>query len=221
MILEAHDLYRFYHVGDSETLALRGVNLQIAAGEMVAVMGPSGSGKSTLLACLSGLDDPDGGAVDVLGRRVSRRPEHERAAIRASTIGVLMQSGNLFPHLSVEQHVQLQLHMAHRPIQPRTAEVLEQVGLTHRRHARPAQLSGGEAARTGLAVALATKPALLLADEPTAEVDAETEADVLRLFAAHCAAGGAALIVTHSEALAAQTSRVVRLQDGRIYAAAS
>lgn len=217
-LLEAHDLYRFYHVGDSETLALRGVSLQVEAGEMVAVMGPSGSGKSTLLACLSGLDDPDGGAVDLLGRRLSRRPERERAAMRAATIGVLLQSGNLFAHLSVEQQIRLQLRLAGRPAQPRLAEVLEQVGLAHRRHARPAQLSGGEAARAGLAVALAAAPPLLLADEPTAEVDAETEVQILDLFAAHRATGGAALIVTHSEALATHMDRVVRLRDGRIHA---
>lgn len=217
-ILDAHDLYRFYHVGDTETLALRGVSLQVAPGEMVAVMGPSGSGKSTLLACLSGLDDPDGGAVDLLGRRLSRRPERERAAMRAATIGVLLQNGNLFAHLSIEQQVQLQLRLAGKPVQPRLTEVLNQVGLAHRRHARPAQLSGGEAARAGLAVALAAAPPLLLADEPTAEVDAETEAQILGLFAAHRAAGGAALIVTHSEALAARMDRVVRLRDGRIHA---
>ena len=185
---------------------------------MVAMMGPSGSGKSTLLACLSGLDDPDGGAVELLGRRLSRRPERERAAMRAATIGVLLQSGNLFAHLSVEQQIRLQLRLAGRPAQPRLAEALEQVGLAHRRHARPAQLSGGEAARAGLAVALAAAPPLLLADEPTAEVDAETEAQILTLFAAYRAAGGAALIVTHSEALAAKMDRIVRLRDGRIHA---
>ena len=215
-ILDAVDLYRFYHVGDSETLALRGVSLQIAPGETVAVMGPSGSGKSTLLACLCGLDEPDGGAVDLLGRRLSRRPEPERAAMRAASIGVLLQAGNLFTHLSVANNIRLPMRLARKPDQQRLSDLLEQVGLTDRRHAHPPQLSGGEAARAGLAVALAAAPALLLADEPTAEVDAETEAQILRLFAAHRDAGGAALIVTHSEALAAQMDRVVRLRDGRI-----
>jgi putative ABC transport system ATP-binding protein len=215
-ILDAVNLYRFYHVGDSETLALRGVSLQIAPGETVAVMGPSGSGKSTLLACLCGLDDPDAGAVDLLGRRLSRRPEPERAAMRAASIGVLLQAGNLFTHLSVANNIRLPMRLARKPDQQRLTDLLEQVGLTDRRHAHPPQLSGGEAARAGLAVALAAAPALLLADEPTAEVDAETEAQILRLFVAHRDAGGAALIVTHSEALAAQMDRVVRLRDGRI-----
>lgn len=215
-ILEAIDLYRFYHIGDSETLALRGVSLQIAAGETVAVMGPSGSGKSTLLACLSGLDEPDGGVVELLGRRMSRRPERERAAMRAASIGVLLQAGNLFGHLSVANNIRLSMRLAGRRDERRLTDLLEQVGLSDRRHAHPPELSGGEAARAGLAVALATAPALLLADEPTAEVDAETEAQILRLFAAHRDAGGAALVVTHSEALAAQMDRVVRLRDGRI-----
>jgi len=215
-ILDAIDLYRFYHIGDSETLALRGVSLQIAPGEMIAVMGPSGSGKSTLLACLSGLDEPDGGAVELLGRRMTRRSERERAALRAASIGVLLQAGNLFAHLSVANNIRLAMRLARKPDEQRLTDLLAQVGLADRRHAHPPELSGGEAARAGLAVALAAAPALLLADEPTAEVDAETEAQILRLFAAHRDAGGAALIVTHSEALAAQMDRVVRLRDGRI-----
>jgi putative ABC transport system ATP-binding protein len=215
-ILDAIDLYRFYHIGDTETLALRGVSIQVAPGEMIAVMGPSGSGKSTLLACLSGLDEPDGGVVDLLGRRLSRRSERERAAMRAASIGVLLQTGNLFAHLSVANNVRLTMRLAGKSDEQRLTDLLAQVGLTDRRHARPAQLSGGEAARAGLAVALAAAPTLLLADEPTAEVDTETEAQILGLFAAHRNAGGAALIVTHSEALAAQMDRVVRLRDGRI-----
>jgi putative ABC transport system ATP-binding protein len=215
-LLEATELYRFYHVGASETLALRGVSLHVAAGELVAVMGPSGSGKSTLLACLSGLDEPDGGAVDLLGQRLSRRSERERAAMRAATIGMLLQGGNLFAHLSVANNIRLQMRLAAKPDEQRLAALLDQVGLAERRHARPAQLSGGESARAGIAVALAAAPPLLLADEPTAEVDAATEAYILQLFAAHRDAGGAALIVTHSETLAAQMDRVVRLRDGRI-----
>ena len=215
-VLEACELYRFYHIGDTETMALRGVSLHVAAGEMVVVMGPSGSGKSTLLACLAGLDEPDGGVVSLMGRRLSRRSEPERAAIRAAGIGILLQSGNLFPHLSVEENVRLQMRLAHKVDEQRLSALLEQVGLAHRRHARPGQLSGGEAARAGLAVALSSAPPLLLADEPTGEVDAETETQLLHLFAAHREAEGAALIVTHSQAVAAQADRVVHLHDGRI-----
>lgn len=105
--LAARSLYRFFHAGDDETLALRGVSLEIRAGELVAVVGPSGSGKSTLLACLAGLDEPDGGSVWIAGQRLSRRPEAERAAIRARSVGMLFQSGNLLDHLSVAHNVTL------------------------------------------------------------------------------------------------------------------
>ncbi len=215
-VVDARELYRFYHVGDTEVMALRGVSLAVAPGEFVAVMGPSGSGKSTLLACLAGLDEPDGGFVDMLGRRMSRRPEPERAALRATAMGMLLQSGNLFAHLSVENNIRLQMRLAGKHDEQRLTMLLDQVGLTERRHARPSQLSGGEAARAGLAVALAAVPPLLVADEPTGEVDAETEESILDLFAAHCDSGGAVLVVTHSAPLAARADRVVPLEDGRV-----
>ncbi len=215
-ILEAIDLYRFYHIGDSETLALRGVSLHVDAGEIVVVMGPSGSGKSTLLACLAGLDEPDGGRVELLGRRLSRRPEAERAMRRATTIGIQLQAGNLFAHLSVAQNIRLAMRLACKPDERWLAELMDLMGVAHRQHMLPSQLSGGEAARAGLAVALAAAPPLLLADEPTGEVDAATEAQIIRLFLTHRDNNGAALIVTHSPALAAHADRVLHLCDGRI-----
>jgi len=215
-VLEAADLYRFYQAGDDETLALRGVTLHVDGGETVALVGPSGSGKSTLLACLAGLDEPDGGWVAVAGQRITRRSEAERAALRASCIGILLQSGNLFDHLSTEENVLLQMQLAHCGYAARPQELLRGVGLWERRHARPAQLSGGEAARAGLAVALAAAPAVLLADEPTAEVDAETETLLLQLFDARRRAGGATLIATHSQRLAEHADRVLHLLDGRL-----
>src|SRR3981081_3442918 len=110
--LEAHDLYRFYHAGEDETLALRGVSLHVDLGEIVALVGPSGSGKSTVLACLAGLDEPDGGYVMLRNQRLTRRPEAERAARRATNVGVLLQSGNLFEHLSVADNIALPMHLA-------------------------------------------------------------------------------------------------------------
>lgn len=214
--LEAFDLYRFFHAGEDETLALRGVTLQIDRGEIVALMGPSGSGKSTLLACLAGLDEPDGGHVELLGQRLTRRPEAERAAMRAASVGILLQSGNLFEHLSVEDNVDLQMRLAHRFDRERLTSLLALVGLHERHRARPSELSGGEAARAGLAVALAAAPIVLLADEPTGEVDAETEMHLLQLFQGRRQEGGATLLATHSEMLASHADRVVRLLDGRV-----
>ncbi|EFH84541.1 ABC transporter ATP-binding protein [Ktedonobacter racemifer] len=215
-VLEAVDLYRFYHSGEEETLALRGVSLHVQTGEIVAVMGPSGSGKSTLLSCLAGLDEPDGGHVVLMGKRLTHKPESVRAAMRAAEIGILLQSRNLFEHLSVIENMRLQMHLARKFDRQRLDSLIDLVGLTHRRHARPSQLSGGEAARAGLAVALSTNPHVLLADEPTGEVDAETEQDIVRLFTSLRQQGGATLIVTHSDELAAQADRIVRLLDGRV-----
>lgn len=215
-VLEAFDIYRFYHAGEEETLALRGVSIHVAAGEIVAVQGPSGSGKSTLLGCLCGLDEPDGGYVTVLGKRITRRPEAERAKVRARKIGIMLQSGNLFDHLSVEDNIRLQMFLAGRVNKSHLDKLIDLVGLNQRRHARPAHISGGEAARAGLAVALAAKPKALLADEPTGEVDAETEKQILRLLDAYRKNGGAILVVTHSNAVAAYANRTLHLFDGRV-----
>jgi putative ABC transport system ATP-binding protein len=215
-VLQGVEMYRFYHAGEDETLALKGVNIHVAEGEMVALMGPSGSGKSTLMSCLAGLDEPDGGYVELGGKRLSRRSEAERAAIRARQIGILLQSGNLFGHLSVTDNIRLQMHMARKSDANRANQLMELVGLGHRKNAYPSQLSGGEVARAGLAVALSTDPAILLADEPTGEVDAETETHLLRLLEERCQQGGAVLVATHSEALAARATRIVRLEDGRV-----
>ena len=214
--IEARELYRFYHIGDDETLALRGVSMDVKAGEIVAVVGPSGSGKSTLLSCLAGLDEPDGGAVFVNGARLTRRADRARAEVRAKSIGILLQSGNLFDHLTVEQNVKLKMRFAGQHDGGRVREVLGLVGIDERRHAYPHQLSGGEASRAGLAVALAPKPPILLADEPTGEVDSATEERILALFDEHRANGGASLIVSHSDAIAERADRIVHLRDGRV-----
>jgi putative ABC transport system ATP-binding protein len=216
LVLEAHELYRFYHAGDDETFALRGVSLRVDAGEIVAVVGPSGSGKSTLLSCLAGLDEPDGGYVTVAGERITRRPEGVRSAIRARRIGVLSQSGNLLEHLNVTENIRIARTLAGKTIDTPIGTTLDGVGLSQRASARPTTLSGGEAARAGLAVALANDPPILLADEPTGEVDEANESLILDIFRARADAGGAVLIVTHSDRAATTADRIVRLQDGRI-----
>ncbi len=213
--LEARDIYRFFHAGDEEVLALRGVSLTVAAGEFVALMGPSGSGKSTLLACLAGLDDPDGGIVRIRGERLSHRPEGERARLRATRIGILRQSGNLLEHLTVAENVRL-VQTFPGKFSRTPEELLSSVGLQRCLPITPAALSGGEAARAGLAVALARDPVVLLADEPTAEVDAANECAIIELLAAEARLGAALVVATHSERLAAAADRVVRLRDGVI-----
>ena len=218
-LLEAESLYRFFHAGDDETLALRGVSLEVAGGEVVAVTGPSGSGKSTLLACLAGLDDPDGGVVRVAGERLSRRPEEERAAVRARSLGMLYQQSNLVAHLSVEANLALAQRLGGRATDSKwRAEVLERCGLTSRAGGRPTQLSGGELARAGLAVALANDPPVILADEPTGELDEMTAARIFTLLRERAEAGAAVLIVTHNPAVAAQADREIALLDGRVAA---
>jgi putative ABC transport system ATP-binding protein len=217
--LEAESLYRFFHAGDDETLALRGVTLSVEAGEILAVTGPSGSGKSTLLSCLAGLDEPDGGMVRVAGERLSRRSEAERADLRGGRIGVLFQQSNLVGHLSVADNVALAQRLGGSgDAATARAAVLERCGIAQRAHARPAQLSGGELARAGLAVALANDPAVILADEPTGELDSVSAVRVLDLLRERAAAGAAVLVVTHAAGVAAATDREIHLRDGRVTA---
>jgi putative ABC transport system ATP-binding protein len=215
-ILEAVDLYRFYHAGDDETLALRGVSLRLHPHEIVAVTGPSGSGKSTLLNCLAGLDKPDGGSVRVAGEMMSRRPEAERASLRAKSVGMLLQTGNLFDHLSVENNVIVAQRLAGHVDRARVAELLKEVGLANRATVAPSTLSGGEGARAALAVALANNPAVILADEPTGELDEVTSERIMQLLRKHADAGAAVLIATHNRRIADDADREISLLDGRV-----
>jgi len=155
-------------------------------------------------------------AIAFVNATSSAPAQTKRAARRAASIGILLQAGNLFAHLSVAQNVRLAMRLAQKPDERRLMDLMDLVGLADRHRALPSQLSGGEAARAGLAVALAAAPPLLLADEPTGEVDAATEAHIIRLLLAHRDNNGAALIVTHSAALAAHADRVLQLSDGRI-----
>jgi putative ABC transport system ATP-binding protein len=218
IVLEASELYRFYHAGDAETLALRGVSLVVEEGELVALIGPSGSGKSTLLNCLAGLDEPDGGTVRVAGERLSRRSEQERARLRAHFIGVLFQSANLLAHLDVRQNVLLAQRLAGSADGERADELLRSVGIAGRARGVPTQLSGGELARAGLAVALANDPPVLLADEPTGELDSRSADQIVDLLRARARSGTAVVAVTHNESIAEAADRVVELRDGRLAA---
>jgi putative ABC transport system ATP-binding protein len=217
-VVEARELYRFFHAGDDEVLALRGVSLAARAGELVAVLGPSGSGKSTLLGCLSGLEEPDGGSVRIGGTVMSRRPGSERAELRARHIGIVLQTGNLIEHLKLSANLKVAHKLARGRDRPDVEGALSRVGLAGRAAAYPAQLSGGEAVRAGLAVAMINRPPLVIADEPTAEVDRATEDRLLALLRAEADRGTALIVATHSPNVAGAADRVLTMVDGRISA---
>lgn len=214
--IDADALHRFFHSGDEETQALRGVSLRLERGEFVAVVGPSGSGKSTLMSCLSGLDEPDGGTVRIAGTRITRRPEPERARLRARLVGVLTQTGNLISQLTVGQNIALARSLASHDNGDSPSDALSALGLEQRRHARPDTLSGGETVRAGLAVALANDPVILLADEPTGELDTSTEHQVLDLLRERAKHGTALLIASHSSAVADAADRIITLYNGQV-----
>jgi putative ABC transport system ATP-binding protein len=214
--LEAKELYRFFHSGDEEVKALRGVDLSVGPGEMVALVGPSGSGKSTLLMCLAGLDEPDGGSVHVFSEPITRRPELEKTRLRSKYLGVMLQKENLFAHLTVSENVRAAQAVTGAVDNAMAAALLDRIGLARHQNALPAQLSGGEKARAGLAVALSRAPRILLLDEPTGEVDAETEAQVLAVLDEHRRAGGSIVVATHNAAVGRIATRTLAMKDGRI-----
>lgn len=215
-VLEARGLHRFFRRGGDEVAALRDVSLTLLPGEIVAVVGPSGSGKTTLLNVLAGLDDPDGGSVQVAGRQLSHETPSMQARLRGALIGVLTQTSGLVEHLDLLDNLRLAASFRRRaPGASALRSLLADVQLSEHAHARPSTLSGGETARANLAVALVGAPRLLLADEPTAEVSKAEEASLLLLLRRLHTDEGATLLVTHSAAVAAAADRTVHLLDGR------
>jgi ABC-type lipoprotein export system ATPase subunit len=223
-VIEASGLYHIYREAEVETVALRGAQVTLGAGSWTSVVGPSGSGKSTLLHVLAGLLEPSGGSVRLDGEDLTRLSPPERARRRRRDIGVVLQRDNLHPLLDVEGNVALPLRLDGRPpreARARVERLLEQVGLPDRRHHRPAQLSGGEAQRVAVAVALAARPRVLLADEPTGELDEATAAAVLELLdALRDQEGAAVLTVTHNPQVAERADRRLAMRDGLVVDAA-
>jgi len=218
-MIELSQLSKRHRAGDVETTALDAIDLQIEAGEYVAITGPSGCGKSTLLGLLGLLDRPSSGRYLLLGDDVSTKSERELAAQRRGRIGFVFQSFNLVDELSVQTNVQLALRygpMSEQTQRTRVAEVLERLGLAHRAAHHPSQLSGGQQQRVAIARAIAARPALLLADEPTGNLDSAHGQEVMRLLRELNDEGTTLVMVTHSAEHAALASRTVRLLDGRV-----
>ena len=206
-----------YRRGDETVIALADATLEVAAGEMVALVGPSGCGKSTTLNLAAGVDRPDSGRVVVCGVDLGAAGERELVSLRRHTIGVVFQAFHLMPHLTAAENVALPLALAGAADDERVASLLSRVGLTHRRGHYPGELSGGEQQRTAIARALVHRPRLLLADEPTGNLDSASGAEVLRLLDELRRHEGAALLLaTHDDRLAAVADRVVRMADGHI-----
>ena len=216
----ARALTRTYGEGASRVDALRGVSLELPAGQFTAIMGPSGSGKSTLMHLLAGLDTPTAGSVHLAGEEITRMPDRQLTRLRRKHIGFVFQSFNLLPTLSAEENIALPLAIAgRRPAAAELDALLVRFGLADRRGHTPAQLSGGQQQRVAIARALLTRPTVLFADEPTGNLDSEAGAGVLRLLReAVDLDGQTTLMVTHDARAAAVADRVLYLADGRIVA---
>ena len=219
-VIELQDVSRIYKIGEVETHALRGVNLAIDEGEFTAIVGPSGSGKTTMLQLMGCLDRPTSGRVRINGQDVSQLNANKRADLRKGTIGFVFQFFALIPGLTAYENVDLPLLLAgtkKAERRERTNELLEAVGLTERARHRPDQMSGGEQQRVAIARALALRPLLVLADEPTANLDTENGAQAMEIMQRlNQETGTAFIFATHDPRVVAYARRVVKLQDGKI-----
>jgi putative ABC transport system ATP-binding protein len=218
-LVATHDLTRIHRAGATEVRALDGVSLTVERGEFVAVVGPSGSGKSTLLNLVGGLDRPTSGDIVLDGRDVSRLGEAQWALLRRRQIGFVFQFFNLIGNLPVADNVELPGLLAGRPaaeVRAAARELLAELGLEGRGAVLPGELSGGEQQRVALARALVNRPALLLADEPTGNLDSRTAREVMEVLARINRDGQTIILVTHDQAVASQADRVLRMRDGRV-----
>ena len=219
VLVSARELRRDYPMSAGIVHAVRGVSLDVRSGEYVAIVGPSGCGKSTLLNLLGAIDEPSSGSLSIAGQRVGGLSDREATLFRLRTIGFVFQRFYLMPVLTALENVELPMSEAgveKNARRQRARELLEYVGLADRAHHRPTELSGGEQQRVAIARALANRPALLLADEPTGELDARTGAEVIALFERLNRDGTTIVVVTHDEDLAQAAHRVVHMRDGVI-----
>ena len=218
-MLSMQSLYQVYRTEDVETTALRDITFEIKSGEFVAIMGPSGCGKSTLLNIIGMLDEPSSGDYFFNGENVARRSETELATIRKKNIGFIFQSFNLIDELSVSENIELALlyhDMPKAKRQEKVAAVMDRVGIGHRAGHRPGQLSGGQQQRVAVARALVAEPLLILADEPTGNLDTAHGDEVMRMLRGLNQEGSTIVMVTHSPSHADYASRVINLLDGQV-----
>jgi putative ABC transport system ATP-binding protein len=218
-IIDMRELRKVYDTGAVKVEALKGIDLKVEAGEFVAIVGPSGSGKSTLLNIVGCLDTPSGGSYRLDGEEVADLDVDQLADIRNRKVGFVFQSFNLLPQITAYENVELPLLFHGTGARERKARVellFEQVGLADRMHHRPTELSGGQMQRVAIARALACEPALVLADEPTGNLDSSSGKDIMALFEDLAARGHTLVLITHDNALAKRTRRIVQIQDGRI-----
>ena len=221
MLISIRNLRKIYRMGQVEVRALDGVDLEVEAGEYLAIMGPSGSGKSTLMNLIGCLDTPTSGEYILNDQRVSDLDDGELASIRNHEIGFVFQTFNLLARATALANVELPLIYARVPARERhrrAREVLERVGLGDRVKHQPNELSGGQQGRVAVARALINDPSILLADEPTGNLDSRTSAEIMELFDELNAAGNTLIVVTHEEDIAAHARRVVRMLDGKVVA---
>ncbi|MCK4242307.1 MAG: ABC transporter ATP-binding protein [Dehalococcoidia bacterium] len=219
-IIKATGVHKTYDTGKIKVHALRGVDLEIMEGEMVAVMGPSGCGKTTLLNCLSGIDGIDQGEIVVKGNLVAKMSDKQRTRFRAEEMGFIFQAFNLLPVLSVVENVELPLLVSgvkQNQARRQAMEVLELVGLTDQKYQRPAELSGGQQQRVAIARALVNEPAIVWGDEPTGNLDSETSADIMDLLCRlNKEKSQTFVLVTHDLAVGRRGDRIIRMADGKI-----
>ncbi|MGB1111319.1 MAG: ABC transporter ATP-binding protein [Gammaproteobacteria bacterium] len=217
-MIKISDLAMSYPVGDGRLNVLNGVDIRIERGQSVAIVGPSGSGKTSLLSLLAGLETPDRGAIELDGVDITRLDSDSLADLRRDKLGIIFQSFHLVPSLTALGNVSLPLEIAARPsARDQASQMLEKVGLTERKDHFPTQLSGGEQQRVAIARALVHAPKLVLADEPTGNLDLDNGARIIDLlFGLSDDAGSTLVLVTHDEAIARRCTRVLRLRDGRL-----
>ena len=219
MLISVRDLHRVYQVGSEQVHALNGVDFDVAPNEYLAVMGPSGSGKSTLMNIIGCLDTPTGGSYRLKDREIGKLSDYELAKIRNQEIGFVFQTFNLLPRADALHNVELPLVYAglkHEERRRRAREALDLVGLGDRMKHRPNELSGGQRQRVAIARALVNKPSIILADEPTGNLDTATGEEIMAAFANIWKAGNTVILVTHEADIAAHAHRVVRMRDGKI-----